>query len=294
MGRMLGRLPGAREESIEETLVAFREVISGTLEKLIAVPCDRTNTVHPPAPYVNFAKVIAAINENAGAPVCSVITLNYDVLTDLALYSHNSLGYNYGFENGGNGYVPLLKLHGSLNWGRCLNPECRKIIPWHIGQYLRDTMILLPNDNGTVELRLASRLRSAQLRHCDRAIDPTPVIVPPTWNKTDYAPTLVGVWQQAADNLSDAENIFVCGYSLPETDSFFKYLYALGAVGRALIRRFWVFDPDPNVEGRFRDLLGPASSSKFKRWPDTFVDMPNRLVSNLSIGMTRAWKAASA
>jgi hypothetical protein len=107
-----------------------------------------------------------------------------------------------------------------------------------------------------------------------------------------YAPTLVGVWQQAARQLSDAENIIVSGYSVPETDAFFKYLFALGAVGNSLIRRFWVFDPDERVEERFRKLLGVAPNSKFQRWPEGFGQMANRLVSQLSLGQTSAWKAA--
>jgi hypothetical protein len=80
------------------------------------------------------------------------------------------------------------------------------------------------------------------------------VIVPPSWNKTEYADSVGHIWQEAARQLSDAENIFVCGYSLPETDVFFKHLFALGSVGRSLIRRFWVINPDPDgsVESRFR------------------------------------------
>ena len=94
----------------------------------------------------------------------------------------------------------------------------------------------------------------------------TPVIVPPTWNKTDYNQTLVNVWRRAAEELSEAENIFVIGYSLPETDAFFRYLYALGSIGDNLIKRFWVFDPDPTgeVEPRFRRFLGRAVERRFK------------------------------
>lgn len=163
-----------------------------------------------------------------------------------------------------------------------------------MGQYIEDTAVWIEHEAGQSRLELASRLGSAGLIHCDRPVDPTPVIVPPTWNKTDYAPTLVGVWQEAARQLSDAENIFVSGYSLPETDSFFKYLFGLGAVGSSLIQRFWVFDPDSAVEERFRKLLGAASYSKFKRWPELFALMPNRLAGELSIGMTESWRAAKA
>jgi hypothetical protein len=68
------------------------------------------------------------------------------------------------------------------------------------------------------------------------------------------------------EELSNAENIFVIGYSLPETDAFFRHLYALGSLGDRLIKRFWVFDLDRSgsVESRFRAVLGKAALSRFK------------------------------
>ena len=85
------------------------------------------------------------------------------------------------------------------------------------------------------------------LTHCDVPRSRDPVIVPPTWNKTQYHHEIAAVWQNTARHLSEAENIFVVGYSLPERDQFFRYLFALGTVGDALVRRFWVFDPDQTI-----------------------------------------------
>jgi len=59
--------------------------------------------------------------------------------------------------------------------------------------------------------------------NCCGPINGSPVIVPPTWNKTQNAPSIATVWREAANQLSDAENIFVSGYSLPQTDEFFKH-----------------------------------------------------------------------
>jgi len=69
----------------------------------------------------------------------------------------------------------------------------------------------------------------------------------------------------AAVVLSQSENIFVIGYSLPSTDSFFRYLYALGSQSKTLIQRFWVFDPDKHgkVEARFREMIGQGIEGKF-------------------------------
>jgi hypothetical protein len=89
--------------------------------------------------------------------------------------------------------------------------------------------------------------------------------VPPTWNKTVYKSHLHKVWAAAAAELSEATEILVIGYSLPETDVFFKHLLALGTAGKTRINKFWVFDPDPEerVEARFKDLLGPAAKERF-------------------------------
>ncbi len=92
-----------------------------------------------------------------------------------------------------------------------------------------------------------------------------PVIVPPTWNKTQHYHQISPVWRRAAQHLSEAEVIVVFGYSLPETDQFFRYLYAWGTVGDAILKCFLVVDPDPSgqVVSRFQSLLGPGAKNRF-------------------------------
>ena len=99
-----------------------------------------------------------------------------------------------------------------------------------------------------------------------------PVLVPPTWNKTEHHSALSSVWNRAARELGEAENIFVIGYSLPLSDAFFRYLYALGAVGEATLKRFWVFNPDNSGEvgDRFVKLLGPGARERFDYYEKTF------------------------
>src|SRR5688572_29807331 len=53
----------------------------------------------------------------------SVITFNYDIALDHAMH-YLSAGPEYLLERGEGNRFALLKLHGSLNWGMCL--ECRK------------------------------------------------------------------------------------------------------------------------------------------------------------------------
>jgi hypothetical protein len=72
--------------------------------------------------------------------------------------------------------------------------------------------------------------------------------------------------------------------TLPETDTFFKHLFALGVVGSNLINRFWVFDPDSGVEERFRAFLGKAATARFQFRRDNFASMIGSLTSQLSLG----------
>ena len=119
-----------------------------------------------------------------------------------------------------------------------------------------------------VKLQMMPHLKS--YKHEGHDVVPEPVLVPPTWNKAEYYKNLSEVWSRAAQELTDAEDIFIAGYSLPETDSFFRYMYALGTVGGAPLKRLWVFNPDPAVESRFSDMLGPGAACRFRFFPQTF------------------------
>jgi len=161
--------------------------------------------------------------------------------------------------------MKILKLHGSLNWVKCCG--CNKVVAWPNPEMFRNKW-LLQEDEDQVSFPLTSITKEFQ--HCATTAVEGPQIVPPTWNKAQYHGELETVWRAAANVLSDAENIFVIGYSLPETDQFFRYLYALGTVGPARLKRFWVIDPDDRVESRFRELLGQAVESRFQFINETF------------------------
>jgi hypothetical protein len=77
----------------------------------------------------------------------------------------------------------------------------------------------------------------------------------------------------SAKELESAKEIIVIGYSLPETDFFFRNLYALGTVGETFIRRFAVFNPDASgqVKGRFQSLVGPGARDRFEYHATKFV-----------------------
>lgn len=198
----------------------------------------------------------------------SFITLNYDIATDFMLHYYN-FGTDYCFGAPQAGHMPLMKLHGSVNWARC--SVCGQVIPWHLPDFFRthDFLVSQMLQQAAESRRFPFGTKLAEFRHCDQPCVPDAVIVPPTWNKAQYQ-EVASVWEHAAYHLSEAENIFVIGYSLPRTDQFFRYLYAVGSIGDARIKRFWVIDPAESVGERFHELLGPTARGRFRHLRATF------------------------
>ena len=205
---------------------------------------------------------------------CSFITFNYDIALDYALYHQNHQpNYRLEPEDPRGRSCTLLKLHGSLNWARCV--VCDKVVAWQLDDYFKRYSFSPFEEETTVGIPIGSQLGDEKLSCCGQPVKSAPVIIPPTWNKTQYHAAIARVWQRAALELSDAENIFVVGYSLPETDSFFRYLCALGLIGDTRLKRFWVFDIDRTdaVKSRFRDLLGGDAVRRFEYMQGGFQDV---------------------
>ncbi|MFH0887969.1 MAG: hypothetical protein V1871_02025 [Planctomycetota bacterium] len=262
MGRLIGHLPGIQGDEIGSLISSMKQMIVKTLESSIVFPA-KDKQIFPPESYNTFVKLVKAINNNGNQNSCSIITFNYDIALDYALH-FNLYPPNYCLDNSTSG-ATLLKLHGSINWAKCSN--CDKIIPGNVGDFAGKIRIARTalDITSQVYFNIGSELQGLGLKHCDTNVSPDPVIIPPTWNKQQYHNEISQVWARAAKELSDAENIFVIGYSLPPSDYFFHYLYALGSINNQVrIKRFWICDPDPNVAERFRKIIGPdVDNNKF-------------------------------
>jgi hypothetical protein len=245
MGKLLLRLGPLPVEQVEELPTAMAHVIQQTLEATVKFSF-MGNRLHPPAPYAELVAILDRARDKSPAiwDRVSFITFNYDVCLDYAL-EFRSFAVDYclqppSTQNG----VKILKLHGSLNWARC--SECGTIVPLYVREFLGNRPIW---DDGEKSLVISSGL--ARTKHCSSALATDPFIAPPTWNKTQYHTQLQTVWRAAANELCNAENIIICGDSLPETDQFFRYLYALGSVGGSGLKKFWVVNPDRDVRTKF-------------------------------------------
>jgi hypothetical protein len=288
-------------EEIAQLGSAMRLLIVRTLEltsrfqwRTSPTPNGMPIKISPPSPYGNFARVVKEVRQKV--PV-TIITFNYDVGLDAALaFEQVTVDYCLKKELIPNSQIPLIKLHGSINWGRC--KRCNdEVVPWHLADFI-DKRPLTGMDSvnsgpyrstgGPNELHIQIGSAVPGFRHeCGTMLEiKTPAIVPPTWEKTEYNVGFENMWAHAANQLAEAENVIVIGYSLPKTDQFFPILYALGTVSRSILKRFWVFDPDPDgtVEGRFLEMLGEAARQKFERKRVTFANafpFLNHLASTL-------------
>ena len=269
MARLVGRLPGTEANEIAAIGDAIRRLLADTIESTCRFPAA-DGQYQPTEDYGRLAEALTEPRLEFLEGSVAFLTFNYDTAFDFALHFHN-LGVDYGLDlPPGPSDIPLLKLHGSLNWALC--PKCQAPLVLDFGRYFRQTASLSTKFKGTVPFRLSKRL-SLLGSHCEGAAPPeTPAIVPPSWNKTQYHTTFSRVWSRAALELSEAEEIYIIGYSFPATDSFFRELLALGLAGGARIRRFAVVDPKKEVAIRIEALLGPDIQHRFERLGTTFGD----------------------
>lgn len=234
---------------------------------------ERSILEGPPA-YLRLAQLIHSLTNNNKHAV-SCITFNYDIGLEIAL-SRLSLKYNYyldGNEAGAasGGQVPVLKLHGSLNWFLSNSGGPARLIassidaPWD--EKVRSTD---PRQSGPIDWQehFVSRIES-QIRSS------VPFIVPPTDSKAEHRPKIRAVWQAASRALGSADAIVVAGYSLTATDQFFRLLFALSAPTAKLLQGMWVFDCDPTVEQKYLDMIGPSVQHRFKYVKAYFKEMPD-------------------
>lgn len=283
IGQMIGTFGSRSPSLIDQLRKSIVVFIYRTIEETVRVPSDG-KIVRPSKGYDMLAK---AVRENVertarlGLNEISFITFNYDTCLEFALDLVN-LGVDYGlgepfldtFANNFQVKIPVLKLHGSINWATCR--KCNRIVPTEINPWRHAGPFALVDAPNQLPMPLGSRI-SGKTHRCGTTLDPLPVLVPPTWNKSSSAAPLQEVWRRAARELGSAENVVVIGYSLPVTDMFFRYLFALGSDSEAHLEKFVVINgPHGNETApRFSSLLGPMTSDAFASYEFIFSGAGN-------------------
>ena len=138
----------------------------------------------------------------------------------------------------------LIKLHGSNNW-RCSNDEYKSLIT-NLNSSNANQMI----DKIWIEKKISSPddLKS-------------PLIIPPLPNKPVTKISLFKyLWTKASEYLHEAEEIIVCGYSLPHTDSLALALF--GSFYNKRLKKVTVVDPNAEILTKWRNLFNRKNVNK--------------------------------
>ena len=269
IANILGKLPGNKKEEIPKIINSLKEVIVKTLEETMEYPLENKQ-IKAPHPYGDFDKLIKHLHEDAfPRHTSSVITFNYDIAADMALF-WEGLGPDYGMGPIPGSLIPLLKLHGSLNWAS--QKDSGGIYPIDLKDYLNKYKVDFFSEATRCKVPIGSHIKGYFRENPNVKVEPEPVIVPPTWNKAGHHRALSKVWANAAHHLGEAEHLFIIGYSLPQTDLFFRLLYALGTVGGSPLKNIIVYNPDNTgeVDARFKEMLGPGAISRYQYKSKTF------------------------
>lgn len=163
----------------------------------------------PPSVYVDFAR--RCLRKDV-----TIITFNWDHIAEWLLFTEfGGLDYCLDLDNVkkadravGNisKGVKLLKLHGSVNWLVCENPNH----PIHIYNSWQAHKV---------------RLDYCREKKCRGQL--YKMVIPPVWHKRGYAQRIRELWEKAADELCVADRIVIIGYSLPIFDISARYLLLL-------------------------------------------------------------------
>jgi len=274
LASLINKLPGQSQDFIPDIANALRAVIVHTIEsdmRLGAV--DGQNTATPV--YGRFVRILKKLHQPRPlgqiAQTVAVITFNYDTGLDIAFTGEN-VPFTYALVKTAKieKEIPYLKLHGSINWG--LVEKTDEIVPLDVRHLCGGTIIPTLTERKATGFTASMRqIASESFAPCFYAytkivVRDTPVIVPPGIFKSEYQGSLGNVWQQAAKELAEAREICVIGYSLPESDLFFRNLFALGTEGPTILERFAVVNYDNTgvTEKRFKSLLGPGAIDRFE------------------------------
>jgi hypothetical protein len=155
----------------------------------------------------------------------TIITFNYDTLLEDGLHGAG-LPFTYGIPEpyaiyeqpnctqDGTG-LPVYKLHGSVNW--------------------------------SIDPSSSNKVRIYNSYDYVKAREERVFLVPPTWRKV-FGEQLGAVWDGAVRALSDATRIVVLGFSMPPTDTHFKYLLIAGLQNNISLRKLLFVNPGLDPE----------------------------------------------
>lgn len=269
MATQLQTFPDLDAAQIAQLVPSLITLIVRTLEESMWFPV-RNGAIHPTDDYQRLASSLKwQMSERASRRSVAVISFNYDIALEVAL-ERAGIRYSYRLAGESAEHLPLLKLHGSLNWHQGADRDTSlQVTP------VRSIMNLPPAFAGDPPDRVTLPITQVQSGAEGPEVRRLPFIVPPTLSRAEHQRQILPVWTAAAEELSGAKHIFVCGHSMQPTDEFFRVLFALGSAGKAALRSVVVLNPDRAAIERVGNLLGPGAEQRFissAGWQFNMVD----------------------
>lgn len=112
------------------------------------------------------------------------------------------------------------------------------------------------SDENTKLISNGSNLGLIELIKLHGSADDYNTIIPPTWNKLQSEERR-NYWKRAYDLLNDADEIRILGYSLPHTDTYFKYFLTCCLRNSKKLEKFTVItlDNDNRTRGNYENFF---------------------------------------
>jgi len=101
------------------------------------------------------------------------------------------------------------------------------------------------------------------------------MLVPPSWDKTEYQDLMRPIWNQAVIELQRATRICIIGYSLPKSDAYFKYLLTLGLAENHGLYKLIVVDKSSVITNFANEgnPEGDGSTTLYGRYTELLEDL---------------------
>ena len=215
--------------------------LQDTLQVLFAL---LSNLMLPASPNAGHRAMVDYLHNFPDTPI---VTTNYDCCVDRALID-KAIRFSYTIEfanpdiveNPSYSGVPLIKLHGSLNWFYCETCQDVRMID------IKETVERYKDGRGDYPIISVCNKCGGQRKV---------LLVPPHAMKFDAEPPLQPLINEAANWFEKATLIIVVGFSFADADSYITRML-IKAMQASERRKLIIIDPDSQVIEKVRHKFG--------------------------------------
>jgi hypothetical protein len=121
LGQTIQKLPGVDDLDFEAAVNSLKALIVHTIEQSMQFGLNEEGYLCASEDYAQLAWLIREMNKNRPIQLqgCTVMTFNYDIGAEVAFEQQNLIcNYFIDGQPAFGDFIKLLKLHGSINWGK--------------------------------------------------------------------------------------------------------------------------------------------------------------------------------